>query len=98
MNGEHGLRFSTHLRRGQRIVGGDRSGALVNGALIAIGTLGVIDNLVVHWLIGLHRAVPGPWATNVEIALVVLSLGLLVAGLGRETRARRGLRHAEKST
>ena len=67
----------------------------MNGALIATGTLGVIDNIVAQWLLSLHRAVPGPWATEVEIALVVLSLGLLLVGLGQEIRVRRGLRHVE---
>ncbi len=76
--------------------GSDRTGALVNGALIAIGTLGVIDNLAVHWLLGLHRAVPGRWAAAAEVALVALSLALLLIGLGRELHARRGLRQAEK--
>ena len=98
MNGEHGPRFTAHQRRGQRVAGDDRSGALVNGALIPIGTLGVIDNVVVHWLLGLHRAVPGPWATEGEIALIVLSLGLLLVGLGREVRARRNLHQVEEST
>ena len=95
MNSEQDPRFTAHEHPGQRAARSDRSGALVNGALIAIGTLGVIDNVVVHWLLRLHRAVPGPWATEVEIALVVLSLGLLLVGLGREIRARRGLRHPE---
>lgn len=66
----------------------DRTGSLVNGALIAVGTLGVVDNLVAHWLLGLHRAVPGPWATRVEVALVVLSVASLACGLWRERRAR----------
>ena len=66
-----------------------RTGALINGALIAIGALGVVDNVVVHWVLGLHRAVPGPYALEVELALVALSAGLLVLGLWRESRAKR---------
>lgn len=67
----------------------ERTDALINGGLISVGVLGVVDNVVVHWLLALHRAVPGPYATPVEVILVVLSTGLLVLGLWRETRARR---------
>ena len=66
-----------------------RTGAMVNGALIAVGVLGIVDNVVAHWLLGLHRAVPGPYATLVEVILVVLSAGLLLLGVGQEARARR---------
>ena len=66
-----------------------RNDALVNGALIAAGALGILDNLVAHWLLGLHRAVPGPHALAAEIALVAVSTGLLVLGIWRERRARR---------
>ena len=76
----------------------DRTGALVNGALMAIGALGMIDNLAVHWLIGLHRALPGPWAPEVEVGLAGLSLSLLLVGLGREIRARQCRRHSEEPT
>jgi len=67
----------------------ERNDALVNGALIAIGALGILDNLVVHWLLGHHRAVPGPHALAAEIALVAASAGLLVLGVWRERHARR---------
>ncbi len=65
-----------------------RNDALVNGALIATGALGILDNLVAHWLLGLHRAVPGRHALAAEIALVAASAGLLVLGVWRERRAR----------
>lgn len=67
----------------------DRTGALVNGALIGIGALAIVDNIVAHWIFGLHRAVSGPWATPVEIGLVLLGAGMLAVGLWRERRARR---------
>lgn len=67
----------------------DRNHALVNGALIAVGALAMVDNVVAHWILGLHRAVPGPWAGPVEIALVVLGAGLLASGVWRERQARR---------
>jgi uncharacterized membrane protein len=71
---------------------GDRTGALINGALIALGALAIVDNAVAHWLLGLHRAVPGPNATAVEIGLIVLGAALLALGLWREARARRAER------
>jgi uncharacterized membrane protein len=67
----------------------ERTDALVNGALIALGALAIVDNVVVHWLLGLHRAVPGPWAGAVEAGLVLLGAGLLAVGVWRERRARR---------
>ena len=68
----------------------ERTDALVNGGLISLGALGVLDNIVAHWLLGLHRAVPGPYATPIEVTLVVLCAGLLLLGLWREARARQG--------
>jgi hypothetical protein len=71
-----------------------RGDAMLNGALIAWGALG-FDNIVVHWVLGLHRAVPGEHALTVEILLVLVSAGLLLAGIWRERAARvqTALRH-----
>ena len=66
-----------------------RTDAMINGALIAIGALGVIDNVVIHWLLKLHRAIPGEHALTVELALVAMSVVLLLLGIWRERRARR---------
>jgi membrane protein implicated in regulation of membrane protease activity len=66
-----------------------RNQALLNGALITVGALAVLDNVVVHWLLGLHRAVPAPeLATPVEVALAALGGVLLAVGLWREYRGR----------
>ncbi len=67
----------------------ERTDALVNGALVALGAAAILDNVFSHWLLGLHRAVPGEWATPVEVALAVIGVVLLVLGLRREVRARR---------
>ena len=65
-----------------------RSDAMINGALIAVGTLGILDNVVIHWLLKLHRAISGEHALAVELALVVISVALLLTGIWRERRAR----------
>lgn len=66
-----------------------RSGAMVNGALVALGIVAVVDNVVSHWILGLHRAVPGPHAGVVEAALVTLGVVMTATGTVRERRARR---------
>ena len=65
------------------------NGALMNGALIGIGVPAIVDNVVAHWLLGLHRAVPGPWTIYVEVGLVALGVGMATYGLWRERRVRR---------
>ena len=67
----------------------DRNAPLINGALIALGALAIVDNILAHWLLGLHRAVPGAWAVYVEAGLMALGTMLLSLGLWREARARR---------
>ena len=71
-----------------------RSDAMVNGALIAIGALGVVDNVLFHWVLGIHRAVPGGRALEVEYALIGGGLFLLMLGFWREWRARRSVDHS----
>jgi hypothetical protein len=34
--------------------------AMVNGALITLGSLGTADNIVIHWVLGWHRLVRAP--------------------------------------
>lgn len=70
-----------------------RNDALINGALIAIGTLGVLDNVIVHWMLKLHRAVPGPHAFAIELGLVAVSIALLILGSWREWRARQAVQN-----
>lgn len=65
----------------------ERNDAIINGALVALGALGIIDNVIFHWLLGFHRTVPGPYALHVEIVIVIISTILLVVGLWREARA-----------
>lgn len=67
-----------------------RNDALINGALMALGALAIIDNVVGHWVLKLHRVYEGEWTLQVELALVALGAVLLIIGLWREVRAQRG--------
>jgi hypothetical protein len=62
---------------------------MLNGALVALGFAAILDNVVAHWILRMHRAVPGPHALQVEIGLVGAGLLLLGFGVWREFRARR---------
>lgn len=66
----------------------ERNDAMINGALIGVGALGIFDNVVFHWLLQLHRVIPGPYALHVEVALVIISAGLIAVGIWRERRQR----------
>jgi hypothetical protein len=73
-----------------------RNDAMLNGALIALGTLGVFDNVMVHWILGWHRAIEdSPHNLEIEIGIVVASSAMLVAGIVRERRARRAAATAD---
>lgn len=67
----------------------DRTDALVNGALIALGASAILDNIVTHWILGIHRVIAGPWAGPVEWVVLILGAAVLGLGLWREARARR---------
>ncbi|MGH2668291.1 MAG: DUF2243 domain-containing protein [bacterium] len=69
----------------------ERTDTLANGALIALGAAAVLDNVFSHWLLGLHRVVPGDAATPLEVALLVLGLVLLAVGVRPELGARNRL-------
>jgi uncharacterized membrane protein len=71
---------------------------MVNGALIALGILGIVDNVAFHWMLQLHRAIPGTHALTVEVVLVFISTGLLVLGTWQEVRARRCRRVLERGS
>ena len=68
----------------------ERTDAMINGVLIALGAAGVLDNLVIHWILGLHRL--GPWGDPItlylEAGLIVLGAAILTIGAWREWTAR----------
>ncbi len=59
----------------------------VSGALVGLGALAVIDNVIVHWLLGWHR-LNEMWSheRNLmgEVVLVVLGIAMVALGLRRE--------------
>lgn len=71
-----------------QVVSSNRNAAVLNGAAIAIGLIGVIDNVIAHWLLRLHRIVPGPEADVIEPVVVAASAALLSIGIRRELVAR----------
>jgi hypothetical protein len=56
---------------------------MLNGAMIALGALAIIDNVLFHWVLQVYRAVPGPWALPVELALVIVCHAGGLAGIAR---------------
>jgi len=68
----------------------ERNGILLNGILITLGLLAILDNLISHWLLGLHRILPNPTlSTYLEVFLFILGLVLFVIGICREIKGRR---------
>jgi uncharacterized membrane protein len=66
-----------------------RTSANINGALIVIGLLGTVDNVLIHWILGLHRLIEGSeYTLHVEILLVFASALILAIGIYREWSAR----------
>lgn len=61
----------------------------LNGALVALGVLAVVDNVVFHWLLEFHRFKTG-WPGSVYVAGVAAGVAMVVAGVRRERTARRG--------
>lgn len=68
----------------------DLNNSMVDEALVALGLLAVLDNVVSHWLLGAHRVVTS-WSGSVyvEVALVLVGVGLVTLGVRRQRRLRR---------
>jgi uncharacterized membrane protein len=70
----------------ERSDSGGRKGAadgLLSGALIALGTLAVIDNVVFHWWLGFHRFNEA-WSheTNLAVEVALVAVGVVMVGIG----------------
>lgn len=69
----------------------DRNDGMFNAALIALGSLAVLDNVLFHWILEFHRFKEG-WAGSVyvEALLVAGGAAMVAVGLLRERPARLG--------
>lgn len=66
-----------------------RSSALINGALISLGAVSILDNIISHWLLKWHRVLPDHKLSGfVEVAIFVLGIVMLSAGIYREVKGR----------
>lgn len=60
----------------------------LDGALIALGVVAVVDNVVFHWLLGFHRFKEGwPGSIYVEVLLVIVGVSMTIVGT-RDLRRR----------
>ncbi|MDF2522471.1 MAG: putative rane protein [Clostridiales bacterium] len=67
-----------------------RNRILINGSLISLGLIAVLDNIFSHWLFRWHRILPNETLSEyLEIALFILGLILLGIGIYREIKDRR---------
>ncbi|HVM27674.1 MAG TPA: DUF2243 domain-containing protein [Mycobacteriales bacterium] len=57
----------------------------LGAVLIALGVLGVVDNVVVHWLLGWHRLKDG-WEHNTPAEIGLVVLGAVAVVVGRRLR------------
>jgi len=63
---------------------------MLDGALIAVGTLAVVDNVVVHWLLGWHRLVQQlSHQANLVGEILLVALGIAMVSLGVHRLRRR---------
>lgn len=67
-----------------------RNGILINGILISLGLVFVIDNIFFHWIFKWHRILPDHILSNyLEVSIFILGLVLLGIGINREINGRR---------
>lgn len=71
----------------------DRNRILINGCLISLGSVAVLDNIISHWLFKWHRILPDETLSQyLEIAIFILGCVFLGIGLYREIKDRRNNR------
>lgn len=78
--------FSRELLTQRRAPGPGRWDAFANGGLVVLGASLLFDNVVLHWLLRLHRFVAGPNAVLYEATLAAFGAALLGVGLHRQWR------------
>ena len=68
----------------------ERNRALINGILMATGSIAILDNVFSHWIFKLHSVLPDETLSQyIEAALFVLGLILFGIGLYREIKDRK---------
>lgn len=68
----------------------ERNRILINGSLISLGLVAILDNVFSHWLFKWHRILPDETLSEyLEVALFILGLILFETGLYREIKDRR---------
>ncbi|WP_368487467.1 hypothetical protein [Clostridium sp. BJN0013] len=68
----------------------ERNRILINGSLISLGLIAILDNIFSHWLFKWHRILPNKTLSGyLEVTLFILGLILLAIGVFREIKDRR---------
>lgn len=68
----------------------ERNRILINGSLISLGLIAILDNIFSHWLFKWHRILPNKALSGyLEVTLFILGLILLAIGVFREIKDRR---------
>lgn len=68
----------------------ERNRILINGSLISLGLVAILDNVFSHWIFKWHRILPDETLSGyLEVALFILGLILFGIGLYREIKDRR---------
>lgn len=68
----------------------ERNRILINGSLISLGLVAILDNVFSHWIFKWHRILPDETLSEyLEVALFILGLILFGIGLYREIKDRR---------
>ena len=67
---------------------------MVDGGLLVAGALAVLDNALVHWVVGWHRLIEG-WSGTLyaEVALMAVGMAMLLLAVVRVRRRARGASH-----
>jgi uncharacterized membrane protein len=82
--------METKEHQGCRMKHNERNRVLINGILMATGSIAILDNVLSHWIFKLHSVLPDETLSHyVEIALFVLGLILFGIGLFREIKDRK---------
>ena len=68
----------------------ERNRILINGSLISLGLVAILDNVFSHWIFKWHRILPDETLSEyLEVAFFILGLILFGIGLYREIKDRR---------